>query len=106
MQIPKFQNRGATIAGYLLFAILTVADVVSSKLIFAAGGVELNPVLSPISDQLVAVKALALVGVTLWALWCEKKYPGAGYSVFWAAALITLLPVWANLRELVFVGVI
>ncbi|TAJ44640.1 hypothetical protein [Methanofollis fontis] len=87
-----------------LLALLLVADLATTRLVLATGGVELNPFTAPhtatLAGHLLYLAPLwgaLFVAATGAAAWCDTRIPDSGLLVWVPICILYAVPVVHNL---------
>lgn len=76
---------------------LTAADVITTKVWLANGGIEANPFLSPVIEHLIPIKILFLIVMAVIVISVERTSRGDGWIPLASASVVTLVAVLNNI---------
>jgi hypothetical protein len=82
---------------YWLLVIFTAADVVTTKVWLASGGIEANPFLAPVIEHLIPIKILFLIVMAAIVISVERTSRGDGWIPLASASVVTLVAVLNNI---------
>jgi hypothetical protein len=97
-------NRAALVGSIVLFAVVTMLDVITTAIALNVGANEINPamqiiVANPVSFLLVKLLAIGILAYLGWSI--EQKMEGFGVIALTLASAVTVLVVHNNFSVIV-----
>lgn len=85
---------------YGLLAVMTTADILTTKIALAMGMHEINPFLAPVVQHIVLIKFAFLLVTIGIILWMEKTKKGSGWLAPAGGTCVTFVAVVSNITVL------
>jgi hypothetical protein len=100
ISLPNHSRELRTIAALLIFVVIMASDCLTSWQIWALGGIELNPVIVPVTEYLLQIKIAVIALVIIAAVIAEHYIPGVGWTAPALSSVIPAIAVMSNISVL------